>query len=169
MCPKQLHHPDFQEYKWYNIPNDLSLFGVNIDSTQLISYVDTIHSNELNKRISTTGYVFTFCGGSIVFKSKTQSLTTGSSTEAEFIVAHSTSKAARYLLFLLFGLVHEQTEPTPIYIDNTFALQIINDNNLPTERTQHMDIQYFVIQDWRENKNIIMHHIPGVVNLLKYI
>ena len=44
------------------------------------------------------------------------------------------------------------------------ALQIINDNTLPTERTRHMYIRYFVIQDWTEDKDILMFHIPGVVN-----
>ena len=163
--PKQLHHPDFQESKWYNIPIDPSVsFDVNIDSPQLISFVDAAHANELRKRRSTTGYVFTFCGGAIVYKSKTQSLTAASSTEAKFIAAHSAAKAARYLRFLLFELGYEQSEPTPIYIDNISALQIINDNTSPTERTCHIDIRYFAIQDWRENQDILMFHIPGVVN-----
>ena len=31
--PKQLHHPDFQESRWYNIPDDPSVsFDVDIDS-----------------------------------------------------------------------------------------------------------------------------------------
>ena len=141
-CPKQLHHPDFQESRWYNTPNDPSVsFDVNIDSPQLVSFVDAADANELRKRRSTTGYVFTFCGGAIVYKSKTQSLMAGSSTETEFIAAHLAAKAERYLCFLLFELGYEQSEPTPIYIHNMSALQIINDNTLPTECTRHMDIR----------------------------
>ena len=34
----------------------------------------------------------------------------------------------------------------------------------PTERTQHIDIQYFTIQDWHEEGTIIMQHIPGIMN-----
>ena len=45
--PKQLHHPDFQESIWYNIPDDPSVsFDVKIDSPQLVSFVDATNSNE---------------------------------------------------------------------------------------------------------------------------
>ena len=130
----------------------------------MVSFVDAAHANELRKRRSTTGYVFTFCGGAIVYKSKTRPLTAASSTEAEFIAAYSATKAARYLHFILLKLGYEQSEPTLIYIDNMSALQMINDNTLPTEHTRHMDIWYFAIQDWREDKDILMFHIPGVMN-----
>ena len=57
-------------------------------------------------------------GGAIIYKSKTQSLIAGKSTEAEFIAAHSAGKITCYLQFLLKDLRHEQSDPTPIYIDN---------------------------------------------------
>ena len=38
----------------------------------LFGFVDAAHANFLTKRRSTTGIVFTFCGGAIVYKSKTQ-------------------------------------------------------------------------------------------------
>jgi len=44
------------------------------------------------------------------------------------------------------------------------ALQIINNNTSPTEHTQPLDIQYFATQDWREEGDIIMKHIPGILN-----
>ena len=89
----------------------------------------------------------------MVYKSKTQSLTAGSSTEAEFIVVHVAAK-----------ITYEQKSPTPIHIDNMSALQIINNNISPTEQTRHLDIRYFAIQDWRETGDIIMEHIPGILN-----
>ena len=108
--------------------------------------------------------VFTFCDSAVVYKSKTQSLTVGSSTEAEFIAAHTAAKIAKYLQIILKQLGYEQTKPTPIYIDNMSALQIINNNTSLTERTRHLDIRYYAIQDWREAGDIIMEHIPGILN-----
>ena len=58
----------------------------------------------------------------------------------------------------------EQIEPTPVYIDNLSALKIINDNTAPTERTRHMDIRFFALQDWREDGDIKMIHIKGTLN-----
>ena len=117
-----------------------------------------------SRRRSTTGIVFTYCGGAIIYRSKTQTLTAGSSTEAEFIAAVTAAKLTRYLRCILKQLDEEQTEPTVIYIDNLSALKIINDNCSPTERTRHMDLRFFSIQDWREDKSIIMKHIPGILN-----
>jgi len=37
-------------------------------------------------------------------------------------------------------------------------------SQIPTERSRHIDIQYFAIQTWKENGDIIMHHIPGILN-----
>ena len=108
--------------------------------------------------------VFIFCGGAVVYKSKTQLLTAGSSTEAEFIAAHTAAKIAKYLRMILKQLGYEQKQPTPIHIDNMSALQIINNNTSPTERTRHLDIRYYAIQDWREAGDIVMEHIPGVLN-----
>ena len=32
------------------------------------------------------------------------------------------------------------------------------------ERSRHIDIQHFAIQDWAEAGDIIMRHIPGIIN-----
>ena len=84
--------------------------------------------------------------------------------EAEFIAAHTAAKIAKYLRMILKQLGYEQKKPTPIHIDNMSALQIINNNTSPTERTRHLDIRYYAIQDWREAGDIIMEHIPGILN-----
>ena len=110
---------------------------------------------------------FTYCGGAIIYQSKTQTLTAGSSTEVEFIDAVTAAKLTQYLWCVLKQLGEEQTELTDIYIDdNLSASKIINDNCYPNERTCHMDLRIFSIQDWREAGDIIMKHIPGVINPL---
>ena len=60
---------------------------------------------------------------------------------------------------LLKQLGYEQTEVTTIHIDDLPALQIINNNSLPTDRTCHIYIRYFAIQDWKVGGSIIMVHI----------
>ena len=44
------------------------------------------------------------------------------------------------------------------------AINMIN-NRVPTERSRHIDIQYFAIQDWAEAKEIVMRHIPGTISI----
>ena len=140
-------------------------FDIDINTAQLKEFVDAAHANDLRKRRSTTGLVFTFMGGPVVYRSQTQSVTAGSSTEAEFFAAYSAGKVARYLRAILRELGFEQREPTPIYIDNEPALRIINDNSIPTERFCYVAIIFFALQDWcRIDKSIIMKKISGIIN-----
>ena len=77
-----LEHPDFSPSKWHKIANNPSVsFDADINQPLLMGFVDAAYAKDLCKRWSTTGLVYTFCGGDIVYKSKTQSLTAGSSTE----------------------------------------------------------------------------------------
>jgi hypothetical protein len=118
---------------------------------QLTGSVDAARANDLRNRQSTTEYTFLLSGGAVVYRSKTQTVTSTSSTEAEFLAAISNAKTAKYSL------------PTPIYIDSISAIQIIKARR-PTERIRHIDIQAFAIQHWKEKDDIFMHHIPGVIN-----
>ena len=57
------------------------------ETISLIWFVDAAYANDHCTRRSTSSLAFTLCGVAIVYKSKTQSLTAVSSTEAEFIAA----------------------------------------------------------------------------------
>ena len=79
------------------------------------------------------------------------------------MAAVTAAKQVRYLRAILRDLGFKLNKPTPIYEDNMSAINIINDK-IPTERSRHIDIQYFAIQDWQENGDIIMVHIRGIIN-----
>ena len=81
----------------------------------MIASVDASYANDPRKRRSTTGFVFTYCFGAIVYRSKTQSITALSPTEAKFLAAVSCAKIALYLRSILHELGFGDTEPTKIY------------------------------------------------------
>ena len=129
----------------------------------LEAYVDAAHANDLKTRRSTTGYAIHLCGAAIAYRTKTQSVTATSSTEAEFIAAVSTAKTVKYLRSVLYELGFKQHAPTIIREDNASAINMVNAPS-PTERSRHIDIQHFAIQDWKRSKQIILQHIPGILN-----
>ena len=92
-----------------------------------------------------------------------QPLTATSSTKAEFYAAVSAGKHAKYLRAILIELGFPQPHPTPLYCDNESAIKMIN-ARIPTDRSRHILIQYFAIQDWKDAGDIIMKHIPGIIN-----
>ena len=145
------------------LPADLPEFPTPSSPIQLTCYVDAAHGNELTRRRSTTGYAFVLCGAAVSYRTKTQSITATSSTEAEFLAAVLAAKHAKYLRAILKELGFSQDGPTPIYEDNMSAIQMIN-AKVPTERSRHIDIQFFAIQDWKEAQEIVMRHIPGIIN-----
>lgn len=130
---------------------------------ELIGFVDAAHANDLRLRRSTTGFAFLFAGGAIVYKSKTQSITATSSTEAEFIAAVHASKSLLYIRYILTELGFPPTGPTRLYIDNASAIKMINARQ-PTDRSRHIDIQYFALQDWKAQGHLVALHIDGVNN-----
>jgi len=135
-----------------------------ISTGKLIGFVDAAYANDLVKRRSTTGYAFTYSGGAVVYRSKTQSLTALSSTEAKFIAAVTAAKTAKYIRSVLSELGFEQPNPTPIYEDNKPTINIVASQK-PTEQTGHIDIRFFALQDWvHKSKDVELLHIPGVIN-----
>ena len=144
-------------------PITLPKYPEDIAQPKLICFVDAAYGNNPTKRRSTTGFALTYSGGAIVYKSKAQSITALSSTEAELIAAVTAAKTVRFIRSVLTELGFHQMEPTPIYEDNASAIEIINASK-PTGRSRHIDIRFFAIQDWKRNNDIKMVHIPGVIN-----
>ena len=82
--PLQLSEEDYERGFFHNtkydVPNEPEmekLFNVDITTNKLIGFCDAAHVNDLRNCHSTTAVVFTFMGGAIIYKSKTQSLTAG--------------------------------------------------------------------------------------------
>jgi ribosomal protein L30/L7E len=85
------------------------------------------------------------------------------STEAEFITAISAAKIINYLRYVLQELGLEEVGPTILYINNQATMHMINDDK-PTPRSRHINIQHFAIQEWRDAGVLKVMHIPGVIN-----
>ena len=82
-CPK-LANPD-------------DVFPVDVNQPVLQVFTDAAFGNDLTRRQSTTGIVLTYFYGTIIYQLKTQTLTVGSSTQAEFIATVTTAKLTQYL------------------------------------------------------------------------
>ena len=126
-------------------------------------FVDAAYGNDRHRRKSTTGFAIMLANAAIVYKSKSQTQTALSSTEAEFYAAVSAAKIILYLRSIMLELGFPQHEPTIVYEDNESTIKIVN-SGIVTERSRHIDIQYFAIQDWKRQKHIAMKFIAGSIN-----
>ena len=130
---------------------------------QLYGLLDAAHGTDLKTRRSVTGFILFFCCAAVAWKSRLQPIVATSSTEAEFYAAVTCGKAAKYLRYILLELDAMASTPTDLLIDNQAALAMINESR-PTPRARHINIQHFAIQEWVQQKDLLMKHIPGVIN-----
>ena len=63
----------------------------------VLGYTDADYAGDMDKRRSTSGYVFIFTGGAVSWRSRLQNCTSMSTTEAEYIAASEACKEAIWL------------------------------------------------------------------------
>jgi hypothetical protein len=100
----------------------------------------------------------------ILYLGKLQPVVASSTGEGEFIQMVLTGKKIKYVRTVMTEFGFPQKVPSPMFGDNLSAIMMAN-NVRPTDRTRHMDIRWFALQEWiHVDKDIIMIHISGVIN-----
>ena len=145
-----------------SLDQDLPTFP-RAELLDLVGYVDAAHATDLKTRRSVSGMVFVLAGGAIAYKSKLQATVATSSTEAEFIAAVSAAKLAKYLRSVLRELGFPPSGPTLIYEDNMATIAMVNENK-PTTRSRHIDIQHFALQEWRARGIVKLVYLATTIN-----
>ncbi|KAH9659090.1 Integrase catalytic domain-containing protein [Citrus sinensis] len=102
------------------------------------SYVDSYFVRDLDKRKSTTVYVFALAGAAISWVSKLQTVVVLSTIEAEYMAATQAFKEAIWIQRLLKELGHKQ-QKIPVFYDSQSALHIAR-NPAFHSRTKHIGV-----------------------------
>ncbi|WP_176691529.1 Ty1/Copia family ribonuclease HI, partial [Enterobacter cloacae complex sp. GF14B] len=115
-------------------------------------YTDSDYAGDLDKRRSTSGYVFTLVGGAISWRSRLQDCVTQSTTEAEYVAANEACKEAIWLGRLVADLGINADMPE-LYCDSQSAIQLAK-NPVFHSKTKHIDVKYHFIREVLEDKQI---------------
>ncbi|OAE30804.1 hypothetical protein AXG93_857s1050 [Marchantia polymorpha subsp. ruderalis] len=109
------------------------------NAKSLFGYVDADYGQVLDKRRSTTGYVFTLGGGSISWRSTLQKCVAQLTTEAEYVTAAEAAKEAIWLdkLIMKMGLTQGMVN---LHCDSQSALHLAA-NQVMDSRVKHIDIR----------------------------
>eukprot|EP00253_Pinus_taeda_P025700 PITA_25700 len=116
----------------------------NRGSEFVCRYVDSDFAGGLDKRRSTSGYVFTLAGGAISWMSKLQNIVALSTTEVEYIVASHACKEAVWLkgLFGEFGRLQDNIE---LFCDSQSAIHL-DKNTAYHSKSKHIPIKYHFVR-----------------------
>ena len=86
-----------------------------------------------------------------------------SAAEAELGALFLNAREAKIIRLILIELGHPQP-PTPIHIDNTTVVGIVN-NTIKRQRSRSMEMRYFWLLDGEAQKYFKFHYHPGQENL----
>jgi len=109
----------------------------------VMGYIDSDFAGDIDKRRSTTGYVFTLAGGAISWLSKLQDVVALSTTEAEYMAATEACKEAIWIQRLMEELGHKK-QKIVVYCDSQSALHIAR-NPAFHSRTKHIGLCYHFV------------------------
>jgi len=136
------------------------------DSTgkqECIGYVDSNYAGDLDKRRSTTGYVFTLSQAPMSWRSILQSTISLSTTEAEYMAMMEAMKEAIWLQGLLDDLGIEQ-DLLKISCDSKSAIYLAK-NQVYHVRTKHIDVRFHFVREILDEGDIELLKIHTKENL----
>ncbi|KAH9783016.1 hypothetical protein KPL71_009155 [Citrus sinensis] len=160
-CPKSQEERDYMDRVPYASAVGSLMYAMvctRPDISQAVSMVSRyMHNPDLDKRRSTTGYVFTLGGGPVSWRSILQSTIALSTTEAEYVAATETVKEAIWLKDLLgdLGVIQENIA---VFCDNQSAIFLAK-NQTYHARTKHIDVKYHYVREIIESGEVLLKKI----------
>ncbi|GKV31442.1 hypothetical protein SLEP1_g40128 [Rubroshorea leprosula] len=122
-----------------------------------VEFVDSDFAGDLDKRRSTTRYVFTLSGCAISWKATLQSTVALSTTEAEYMAITEVVKEALWLKGLVSDLEVEQNEMM-MFCDSQSAIHLTK-NTMYHKRTKHIQVRYHFVWEVISNGDVLVEKI----------
>lgn len=131
-------------------------------STGLVGYVDSDYAGCLDSRRSTSGYVFTFGGCAMSWRSRLQDCVALSTAEAEYMAITDAVKEAIWLRNL-YGELTQDVQKLNILCDSQSAIYLTKDGMFH-ERTKHIDVRYHKVREVIAEGDIIVKKVDTTNN-----
>src|SRR6218665_98731 len=147
-------------YLKHTMDKKLKLGNRNETENQLVGYVDADWEGDPQDRKLNTGYVFKFCGASISWVSRKQSMVTLSSTESEYKDLTEAAQEALWMRRLLEELDQEVVKPTVLFEDNQSCIKLLQ-NEKSSHRTKHVATKFHFVRDFYKSKELDVKYCPS--------
>jgi hypothetical protein len=138
------------------------LDGINYQGreAEIVGYCDSDFAGDIDKRRSTTGYVYVMNQGAISWSSRLQVTVAASTAEAEYMAAAAATKEALWLrkLFIELGYTAYQFNPVVVFTDNQAALTLIK-HPVTSQRSKHIDVMYHLSRERVERGELKFEYI----------
>ena len=123
--------------------------------------------SDLGTQHSTTGWDIVWQRAAISYGSKKQISVATSSCHAEIVAASEAAKEAKYYREFATELGFPQTQPTPLLVDNTAAINL-SYNPEHHNRTKHIDRRHFYVRELVEDHVLHVQYVNSADNLADF-
>ncbi|KAG1656170.1 hypothetical protein FOA52_008709 [Chlamydomonas sp. UWO 241] len=135
------------------------LYGLSADGSKPVKgYGDADYAGCVDTRRSTTGFVVTYNGTAVSWKSTTQQTVSRSTTEAEYQASGAVIGEAQWMI-QLFPELGIPLCPMLIYSDSQGALAVLK-NPGGSSRSKHIDMLHHVARERVMRQDVLMEYIP---------
>ncbi|KAG1670528.1 hypothetical protein FOA52_015393 [Chlamydomonas sp. UWO 241] len=135
------------------------LYGPSADGSKPVKgYGDADYAGCVDTRRFTTGFVVTYNGTAVSWKSTTQQTVSRSTTEAEYQASGAVIGEAQWMI-QLFPELGIPLRPMLIYSDSQGALAVLK-NPGGSSRSKHIDVLHHVARKRVMRKDVLMEYIP---------
>ncbi|KAG1657165.1 hypothetical protein FOA52_012280 [Chlamydomonas sp. UWO 241] len=135
------------------------LYGPSADGSKPVKgYGDADYVDCVDTRRSTTGFVVTYNGTAVSWKSTTQQTVSRSTTEAEYQASGAVIGEAQWMI-QLFPELGIPLRPMLIYSDSQGALAVLK-NPGGSSRSKHIDVLHHVARERVMRQDVLMAYIP---------
>ena len=136
---------------------DAHATGVNLS---LHAYTDS----DWQIKSSTSGWVIMYGGAVVSYGSKRQASISLSSTEAEIMAASQGAAEVLHIRGLLLEMGINIDEPTPVYVDNSGAVELSKDLK-SCNRSRHIERRYLWVRELVHQGQIVIKYCPTDENV----
>lgn len=130
----------------------------------MTGYSDANFARDRDTRRLTTGYIFLYHGGHVIWASRRQRCTSLSTTEAEYVAGCESSKEDVWIDRLLKEIRQDKTLPITLLCDKQSAIRLARNPEFH-QRTKNVQIKYHFIREQLKNGIIDLQYI-GTENQL---
>ena len=160
-----------QIFRYLHGTVDMGLFYPYGSKSQLVGYADAGYLSDPHKGRSQTGYLFTYGGTAISWRSTKQTIAATSSNHAEILAIHEASREYFWLrsliqyILLSCGLIDNKIAPTVLFEDNTACIAQLKGGYIKGDRTKHISPKFFFTHDLQNQGTIDVQQIRSSDNL----
>ena len=171
-CPTRRHWNGIKHLlRYLQGTKDMGLFFPKLSKENLIGFADAGYLSDPHNGRSQTGYVFTYGGTAISWRSMKQTIAATSSNHSEILAIHEASRECVWLRSVIqhikedCGLSSGKEAPTALYEDNSACIAQLKEGYIKGDRTKHILPKFFFTHDLQKNGDIKVLQIRSSENL----